>query len=386
MKPENYLKTFTQIVEEYDFKVPLAAFLTVYYRKNPQMGSRDRKMASALLYAYFRLGKAAAEKQLAERLALALFLTQQTEHPVLAYLNPVLNEQVNLPSEQKNAIAADLGVDSFLFFPWMNELSGTINKEQFAASQLQQPDLFIRVRKQFLPVVIAKLEQNNCVFTTEDNCIRLVNAQNLQTLFEEKEQTWFEVQDRSSQQTGAYFAPLPDELWWDCCAASGGKSLLLLAEEPTVKVTVSDIRDSSLANLDARFTKVNLKYALRRKIDLTLPVTQFQHNSFDGIILDAPCSGSGTWGRSPEMISSFEETKINWFHELQFTIAKNVAQFVKPNKPLIYITCSVFEQENEAVTKRLVKELGLVIEKQEILEGYKHKSDTMYVARLTKKE
>jgi 16S rRNA (cytosine967-C5)-methyltransferase len=57
----------------------------------------------------------------------------------------------------------------------------------------------------------------------------------------------------SSQQTGDFFKPQRWDSWWDACAASGGKSLLLHEDEPNIKLVVSDIRESVLANLDERF-------------------------------------------------------------------------------------------------------------------------------------
>jgi len=59
-----------------------------------------------------------------------------------------------------------------------------------------------------------------------------------------------------------------------------------------------------------------------------------------------------------------------------------VARFIKPGKPLIYITCSAFKSENEDVVNFLVKELGLKLEEQTVLTGYENKADTMFVARL----
>jgi 16S rRNA (cytosine967-C5)-methyltransferase len=61
---------------------------------------------------------------------------------------------------------------------------------------------------------------------------------------------------------------------------------------------------------------------------------------------------------------------------------RNVVKYLKPDKPLIYITCSVFKAENEAVVDFMVKELGLKVEEQIVLKGYGHKADTMFAARL----
>ncbi|RYE27820.1 MAG: RsmB/NOP family class I SAM-dependent RNA methyltransferase, partial [Sphingobacteriaceae bacterium] len=175
--------------------------------------------------------------------------------------------------------------------------------------------------------------------------------------------------------------------WWDACAASGGKTLLLHEQEPDLKLVVSDIRESVLDNLDERLQLASIRKYQKKVLDLTQNVDSVLHDyAFDGIILDAPCTGSGTWGRTPEMISQFSVSRIAFFQSLQKKISLNVIKYLKPGKPLIYITCSAFREENEDVVNYLVKEAGLILESSEVLKGYERKSDTMFVARLIKKD
>ena len=68
--------------------------------------------------------------------------------------------------------------------------------------------------------------------------------------------------------------------------------------------------------------------------------------------------------------------------DLQQNIARNVVKYLKPGKPLVYITCSVFKAENGGIVEFIVKELGLRLEEQAVLKGYGEKADTMFVARL----
>ena len=105
---------------------------------------------------------------------------------------------------------------------------------------------------------------------------------------------------------------------------------------------------------------------------------------FDGILLDTPCSGSGTWGRTPEMLYFFEKYKIDNYVKLQKGIAANIIKYLKKDKPLIYMTCSVFKAENEAVVKYLTDNFDLKLERMELIKGYNNKADSMFVARLIK--
>jgi len=84
------------------------------------------------------------------------------------------------------------------------------------------------------------------------------------------------------------------------------------------------------------------------------------------------------------MIAQFDEHKIEFFQRLQKTIAANVVKYLKPGKPLIYITCSAFKEENGDVVDYLVKELGMRLEAQQVLKGYERRADTMFVSRLIK--
>src|SRR5690606_11312409 len=159
--------------------------------------------------------------------------------------------------------------------------------------------------------------------------------------------------------------------WWDCCAASGGKFLLLLDRFPASQLMVSDTRMSVLRNLDERFSRAGIDIRYRKKIlDLSQPVDHLMKGEvFDGILVDAPCSGSGTWGRTPELLSQFNENTLADFSVLQQSIVKNVLPYLRQGGSLHYITCSVFEQENESVA-RYAETLGLKLVNQRSIIGY----------------
>src|SRR5690606_14057840 len=117
-------------------------------------------------------------------------------------------------------------------------------------------------------------------------------------------------------------------------------------------------------------------------IDLTKdPSAVLNDTTFDGIIIDAPCSGSGTWGRTPEILTSFTEDKLKHYSELQKELLENAINYIKPGKPLIYITCSVYKQENEEQVEYLESK-GFKIEEMTYFEGASNGADTLFGARL----
>ena len=384
MKAINQLKTFQRILDEYPAETPLSKFLPGFYRLNKQMGSTDRRVASRLVYNYFRLGRALPDMPADERLFIAEFLCNTQLNSFLQHFKPEWAACIDFSLTEKLAMVKAIHPDFALedVFPWTKQLSAGIDKQEFLNSFFVQPDLFIRVYKRFETQVKTALTEAQMAFKDEGNgCFCLPNGTRLETVLTNPH--WYEVQDFSSQQTANYFKPNKWDYWWDACAASGGKSLLLHDREPTVKLVVSDIRESILSNLDERFQQAGLTKYQKKLLDLTQNNDLLLHDyAFDGIILDAPCTGSGTWGRTPEMISQFDPHKIEFFQRLQQSIARNVVKYLKPGKPLVYITCSVFKAENEDVVDFMVKELGLKLEEKAVLKGYESKADTMFVARM----
>lgn len=350
------------------------------------MGSSDRRWASRYIYSFFRLGMALFSTDRNTRLAVADFLCNQSPSLVITAYLPDLAEKTGLSVPEKLALVQSAYPDFQLsdVFSCHESLSESIDKPAFFQSFFTQPDLFIRVSN----VQVNQIEEvlNNAAVPFEkiaEHTIAVANGTKLDQVLEG--QPFYQVQDLSSQQTGAFFQPQQWDKWWDCCAASGGKSLLLHDLEPKVELLVSDVRENSLSNLDERFRAAGLKKYQKKVLDLLQNNDQdLHHYEFDGIILDAPCSGSGTWGRTPEMLYYFEQHKIGYFSKLQQTIASNVVKYLKEDKPLIYITCSVFKQENEEVITYLLENLPLKLEKMELIKGYGHKADTMFVARLIK--
>ncbi len=389
-KYHNQLRTFLRILNEYPQDGQLSRFLPVFFRANRQMGAGDRRTASRLLYNYFRLGKACSALPPEERLMLAEFLCNNTADPFLGQFSPALNDKAGQPVEEKIALLenGNYGFKTEDVFPFHQHLSKGIDLHDFIKSFFIQPDLFIRIHPGKEHVIKSKLADEGIPFTEiAEHTLALPNRTKLDQLFpsDRGNPPGFEVQDLSSQRTGDFFKPARYDYWWDCCAASGGKSLLLFHQQPEIKLLVSDLRDNILDNLDERFRNAGLNKYQKKVLDLTKDPQLFLHNyEFDGIIFDAPCTGSGTWGRSPELTSQFKGSKIAAFQRLQRSVAGNVIRYLKPGKPLVYITCSVFREENEENVEFFIKNFGLKLEEQQIIKGYDKKADTMFVARLVK--
>jgi len=377
------LRTFEKILSEYKFEAPLARFLTGYYKQNKQMGSNDRRMASRLLYNYFRLGSSLEDLSVSLRLAVAEFLCTSSSD-LVSLLDEKLALQLQEDLDTKIAyLKKEYNFTVSSIFPLIDEVSDKINIDGFLKSHFQQPNLFIRIHSGKEKIVKTALKEERVSFEEiETNTLCFQNGIQLDRI--KSIQGKYEVQDLSSQRTASMFKANPNDSWWDTCAGSGGKSILLKQMQPSVSLLVSDVRESILRNLDERFDKAGIKDFSRKIIDLTKDPSAILNNiRFDGIIIDAPCSGSGTWGRTPEVLTSFTEEKLKHYSELQKNLLENVINYTKPGKPLIYITCSVYKRENEEQVEFL-KSKGFKVEEMSYFEGAGKGADTLFAARLSR--
>ena len=361
------------ILATYDGGMPLAHFLKHYFRENPILGSRDRKLVSAMAYSWYRCSKGIAYESTPTEAAIKECLR-------LCKSELLNNSKLFPPEEAGEAVA----YDEHALFPHAIALSAGITKAEWLGSMLVQPDFFIRVRKDKGKLVSLLNSQNIPLTFITDQCIGLPNGAKVDSLLPEDA---YAVQDASSQQTGSFFKPGKNEQWYDCCSGAGGKALLLKDMENSTRITVSDKRETIIYNLKKRFALYGQHLPVAHVTD-TANRAQLEKalgtKQFDGIICDAPCSGSGTWARTPEQLYFFDPAALAQFPPLQTAIAVNAARHLKPGGRFIYITCSVFEQENEDVVAEIVRQTGLEIESTQLINGVNIHADNMYVAVLKK--
>ncbi|MBN8664115.1 MAG: Fmu (Sun) domain protein [Chitinophagales bacterium] len=381
---DNYIQMALALIERYDGATPLSAFLKQYYAQNKKHGSRDRKLISHLVYTYYRLGNYAATNQ-QQRLLIALYLCEPADSQWSVCLPEAWQQMMQASLDEKCSYLQTqaLPITPAAIFPWIDALSEGIEKEAFVWQHLQQPDLFLRVRPGRMKKVVEALNTNTIAFEAEGNCLRVANGTKIDQLLTINKDVV--VQDRSSQQVAnlfSYFQEATIKKVWDCCAASGGKSILLMDNLPGIQLSVSDIRATILHNLRQRFAEAGIAQFQSFLADLSQPLPVKQQ--YDAIICDVPCSGSGTWGRTPEQLSFFDTQEISRYAQLQATIAGNAIPHLKQGGYLLYITCSVFAAENEMNVNKLAEQHSLKLITLEVFTGYQYKADTMFAALLQK--
>lgn len=387
----SYINTATKLVNLFDGEKPFNAFLKQFFAANKKYGSRDRRQIAALCYNYFRLGFAAHHLPLEERLLLGVFLFEEQSSEILEKLKPEWNARVALPLKKKLVLVKKLFAITDLF-PFQNELSKGVDIEAFCQSFLIQPAVFFRIRPQNRTTSLRKLEKVKIPYKfVNDECIQMQAGTNVQDFFIINKEVV--IQDYNSQQVLNYLkneavqkklyshAKKPLFSAWDCCAASGGKSILLMdIFYKKIELTVSDIRASIVLNLHQRFKKAGIKEYKYFISDVGTADFTPVSSDFDLVICDAPCTGSGTWSRTPEALCYFKEENIAGYQTLQKEIVSHVLPHLKKGGLFIYITCSVFQKENEAVSEFIIEKRKYKLIEQHLLKGYNLKADSMFVA------
>jgi len=318
------------LLDNYQGQEPLANYLKKYFSANKKHGSRDRKSIAAFCYAYFR--------------------------------------------------QADIE------FPLVQHISKELDLALFLASHKEQPLLFIRIRPWQRDKVIQKLQTAQIPFQeVGPTTFAFANTTSLQNILELNKEAV--IQDFNSQALSSLLALVPSSIdhvlnVWDACAASGGKSILMFDYLDNIKIHVSDIRESILHNCEKRLAEAGIRPASVQLVDLIYPFEI--KKQFDFIFADVPCSGSGTWGRTPEQLRYFKPEQLETYTQLQEKIIENLIPAVKLQGYLLYATCSVYENENEKKVAYLLATRKFKLIKQQYFIGYEKYADTLFGALLQK--
>jgi 16S rRNA (cytosine967-C5)-methyltransferase len=374
-----------QILKQYHGELPLHHFLKGYFKKYPKLGSRDRRGLGDAVYAWYRAGKAfAADEHEAENLRLAAMYLCGTKPKAFASFFPEewteftagIQDRINLLQQRGFSLRPEQ------IFPNDVPFSAGITADEWRLSLLRQPRLFLRIRKG-RDEIATRLQAASIPYEwLSDTCLAIPNGTKMERLLPDD---CYVVQDASSQATGRYLQAFPDERWWDCCSGAGGKSLLLKDASPDVKLLATDVRQSILNNLKDRFRLYHHTLTEMATLDVSdeMATARFLGDRlFDGIICDVPCTGSGTWARTPESCYFFNPATVADYAKRQQAILRNACDFLKEDGRIIYITCSVFRAENEAVIESIAGEGRMRIVSAGLINGLSIGADALFAAEL----
>jgi len=164
-----------------------------------------------------------------------------------------------------------------------------------------------------------------------------------------------EVQDEGSQLIAFACAATDDERMVDLCAGAGGKSLALAAAAPGAVILATDSNRARLAKLPARAERAGARIDTR----LLNPPRELEElhdwiGEADLVLVDAPCSGSGTWRRNPEGRWRLTPERLHRLVEVQSRLLEIGAELVRPGGRLVYAVCSLLSREGAGQIERFI--------------------------------
>lgn len=171
---------------------------------------------------------------------------------------------------------------------------------------------------------------------------------------------WFEVQDEGSQMMAALVEATPKSHVLDYCAGSGGKALAIAPlMKGTGQLYLHDIRQGALQEAAKRLRRAGVQNG---QIAFGPSLKKLQ-GKIDFVLVDAPCSGSGTLRRNVDLKWKIDRPMVERLISQQRQIVKEAIPFVKKGGRLIYVTCSLLAEENERQVEFFQREYGLLLDK-----------------------
>jgi len=168
---------------------------------------------------------------------------------------------------------------------------------------------------------------------------------------------WFEVQDEGSQMVALLVDAQPGMRVIDFCAGAGGKTLAIAAAMKNKgRILALDISEKRLTQLTPRLRRAGVDNVQLHIIESESDAYIKRHKqTADRVLVDAPCSGSGTWRRNPDLKWRFTQKDLEEVIAVQQSILQSALRLVKPGGRLVYATCSVLKEENEKQIEQVLK-------------------------------
>jgi len=173
---------------------------------------------------------------------------------------------------------------------------------------------------------------------------------------------WVEIQDEGSQLVARICGVQPGMHVLDYCAGAGGKTLALAAAmQNKGRIVAMDINGRRLEKSRSRFKRAGVHDIIELRAleeSKNRKWLRRQKGTFDVVLTDVPCTGTGTWRRNPDMRWRVYGPSLEELCGIQKEILDKVAKAVKPGGRLIYATCSLLPDENEFQIEAFLKRHG----------------------------
>jgi len=337
---------------------PADTIVTRYFKTRRYAGSKDRR---AVRESVFRAIRAVAERPASGRAALL----------ALAVSDPSLLDSFGEPRGPEPMIAGELAAARGAVPDWITpELSDLVSQDEWQALLDRAPvDLRVNAARANRDELVLEFE---CGIATPLSPwgIRLPPDSRIDD-HDAFAKGLVEIQDEGSQLIALACSPMPDHQILDLCAGAGGKSLALAAAAPGVAILATDSNRSRLSKLAPRADRAQARIETR----LLSPPNELQELAdwrarADIVLVDAPCSGSGTWRRNPEGRWRLTPARLDRVVALQKHLLDIAADLVSPGGCIVYAVCSLLSREGAGqIEDFLARRSSWIVEETPIAAG-----------------
>ncbi len=314
------------------------------------------------LYQLYFLDKIPDHAAISESVNLVQFARKTSSK---GFVNAILRKATRDPPELSFAdeidrISVETSHPVWLIEKWSRD-HGIDRAASLAAANNETPPISFRVLH-YSEVVTSLIAASKRSEIVDGSYTTLINSALTSGLVEEG---YIYVQDEASQMV-AHAVPIPQGgRFVDLCAAPGGKTGLISKLNPTAAITACDIHESRVRFLEANCLRQDVVVEILQ-CDAT-KVLPFETLSFDSVLVDAPCSGTGTIRRNPEIRYTLAPKDFAELQNKQLAILNNASNLVKTGGSLVYSTCSLETDENESVaTSFLEQNANFVLKKPDV--------------------
>ena len=364
-----------KVLTEFDTsRLPLDVFLSKYFRAHKSVGSKDRKEICENIYKLIRwkgLIDHFCEKPITweKRLLVSKEISFET-----ALEDPSIPDhvKVSFPKDFYEIVSKPFGKEKTQNYCLTSNTQApvTVRANPLKTSREELIELW----KDKFKIRPTKHSSHGITFDKKINFFEL----------EEFKSGYFEVQDEGSQVVASYIQAKPGDHVLDFCAGSGGKTLAF-APQMCEKglIYLYDIRPQALTQARKRLKRAgvqNVEFLDRKKLK-----RKGLLKKMDWILLDVPCSGTGTLRRNPDMKWRFDPLMIQRLVEEQRKIFASTLKYLAPGGKIVYITCSVLPEENQKQINFFINEYGLKLNRVPFFTfPQKNGMDGFYAAVLSK--
>ncbi len=354
---------------------PADTLASAYFRNRRFIGSKDRQSISSRLYRimreYHRLGwwitRSGSEVNARTLVIAAVMLGK--EHNAASVETAFTGEKYApeqlSPAEKKLMLSLEgqnlehpdmplrekLECPEWAFDSLRQALGDRFEKEMSAMLTAAPLDLRINTIKTNRDDVLDQLKEDGMdahAGKTSPLCVRVFGRPPISQHFLYKE-GYIEIQDEGSQMVAVVADAKPGEQVVDFCAGAGGKTLALGASMNNKgRLVAMDVLGGRLMRAKERFRRAGLHNIETRELTSERDKFVKRHEGhFDLVLVDAPCTGTGTWRRDPDKRWRMLGPGITALVPLQKNILESAMRMVKPGGRLVYATCSLLPEENE---------------------------------------